>query len=241
MFSLPVIRPLLSLALGHFVTLFTQFLKQHQGRQVLVPSESDFSTMLDLSTYNATNTPFFGVAGLSCTARLIDVHDGDTVTVIAEVFPAHVCKLHVRLLGIDAPEMTSKAPSVRELAERSRLRLVELLVPQTPSVTKSVSVPMHLPHAGHLTRNEMMIMLQADVHLVHLHCHEMDKYGRVLAEISCDASTPHAGLTLLREGLARPYEGGTKDPFEETARGENTMSKQFTTASCASLLSLFSG
>lgn len=161
---------------------------------------------MDLSRSTASNTPFFGMSGLRCRARLIDVHDGDTVTVIAEVFPSAVFKFHVRLTGIDAPEMTSKTPSVKAMAESARLRLLNLLVPKTLS----------LPHtrAGHLTRTEMMTLLELDLHLVHLCCHEMDKYGRVLAEISCDEATPHAGLTLLSEGLARPYSGGTKDLFE---------------------------
>lgn len=159
---------------------------------------------LDLATFNAANTPFFSMSGLRCHARLIDVHDGDTVTVLAEVFPGRVFKFHVRLMGIDAPEMTSKTLAVREMAEWSRLRLLQLLVPP----------PLALPHAGHLTRTEMMQVLQAGLYLVHIRCSGMDKYGRVLAEIACDAESPHAGLTLLREGLARPYDGGTKALFE---------------------------
>lgn len=158
-----------------------------------------------LSSCNAANTPFFGMAGLKCLARLIDVHDGDTVTVIAEVFPSRAFKFHVRLAGIDAPEMTSKNAQVHALAERARLRLVDLLVP-------GLSLPQN--HRGHLTRNEMMTLLQTSVHLVYLECHEMDKYGRVLADISCNDQTPHAGLTLLCEGLARPYDGRKKDLFD---------------------------
>lgn len=159
---------------------------------------------MDLSHYNASNTPPFGLAGMHYTARLVDVHDGDTVTVIAEVFPAVVFQLHVRLLGIDCPEMTSKTPAVKEMAERARLRLVSLLTGGAVVV----------PHAGHLTRGEMMTLLQRDVHLIRVRCHDMDKYGRVLAEVSQSDAQPHAGTVLLQEGLARPYGGGTKDAFE---------------------------
>lgn len=159
---------------------------------------------MDLSKYTTSNTPTFGLAGMTYTARLVDVHDGDTVTVIAEVFPSVVFKFHVRLVGIDSPEMTSKTPAVKDLAERARLRLVSLLTGGT----------VVLPHGGHLTRTEMMNLLQKQVHLVSVRCQNMDKYGRVLAEVSQGESLQHAGLVLLQEGLARPYAGGTKDVFE---------------------------
>lgn len=131
------------------------------------------------------------------------MHDGDTVTVVAETFPGHVFKFHIRLVGMDAPEITSKSSAIKDLAEKARMRLVSLLV----------SSPLSYPHTGHLTRQEMMNILQSECHLVFIRCHEQDKYGRVLGEISRDANSPHAGDILVQEGLARRYNGGTKDTF----------------------------
>lgn len=159
---------------------------------------------MDLSSHTITNTPSFGMNGLYFTARLVDVHDGDTVTVIAEVFPTRVFKFNVRLIGIDAPEMTSRTPEVKMMAEATRMRLVSLLTNENCDVATT----------EHLTRSQMIHLLQQQTHLVYIRCKMMDKYGRVLAEIARDEHLPHAGLVLLREGLVRPYEGGTKDSFE---------------------------
>lgn len=155
---------------------------------------------MDLSNHTAANTPTFGLDGKSFIARLVDVHDGDTVTVVAEVFPTYVFKLNIRLIGIDAPEMTSKDPQVKLLAEQARTRVVSLLTTAQPH--------------GHLTRALMIHLLNQQVHMVYIRCKKMDKYGRVLAEIARDEHEPHVGLVLLREGLARPYGGGKKDLFE---------------------------
>lgn len=159
---------------------------------------------MDLSLHTSANTPSFGLAGQAFAARLVDVHDGDTLTVVAEVFPSHVFKVQVRLIGIDTPEMTSKNPLVKVQAECARLRVLALLTNETAAV----------PHPGHLTRSEMVGLLQRHLHLVHVRCRDMDKYGRVLAEVASDEHGTHVGTLLLQEGLARPYTGGTKDPFE---------------------------
>ncbi len=63
----------------------------------------------DLSGWNSTNTPVFLFEGVHLAARLLYVHDGDTVTVAAEVHPGRVCQMSVRLLGIDAPEVSVPA------------------------------------------------------------------------------------------------------------------------------------
>lgn len=150
---------------------------------------------MDLSCCTISNTASFGLSGCSYTARLVDVHDGDTITVIAEVFPLKIMKFHVRLTGVDAPELISNDPRLKELAQKARMRVVSLLTGKNETQTR--------------TRSELITFLQKDVHLVNVCCHEMDKYGRVLAEVYKD-SNPHVGLVLLQEGLAIPYRGGKK-------------------------------
>lgn len=152
------------------------------------------------SQWTSSSTPVFSFAGLECDARLLDVHDGDTVTVAAEVFPGRFYQLSIRLAGIDAPEMTSKDAELKKRAEIARGRLVQLLAPD-----------IILNLGAHLTRNEMRGLLQKGVpRMVFLKCQGMDKYGRVLAEISKDDATVHAGKTLIDEGLVKAYDGGTK-------------------------------
>jgi endonuclease YncB( thermonuclease family) len=155
----------------------------------------------DLSRYNSATTPVFSFDGARLVARLLDVHDGDTVTVAAEVTPGRVCQLSLRLIGIDAPEVS--VPAQRERAQAARYRLVDLLT------------GLHADSSRCLTRGEMRSLLQCDVNVVHVECGRNDKYGRVLARVSREAGGRHAGEVLLEEGLAYSYSGGTKELFKK--------------------------
>lgn len=144
--------------------------------------------------------PRFSLSGNTYKARLIDIHDGDTITVAAEVFPGNVFQLSIRLLGIDAPEITSKDPFVKQKAEAARMRLVEILGPGLTT------------NKQHFTRNEMRQLLQKDVHVVIISCQGMDKYGRVLSRVWSSRDWPDvenildANSVLIREGHAKVYE-----------------------------------
>lgn len=158
-----------------------------------------------LAQWTSENTPAYSLDGMQCWGRLLSVHDGDTVTVAAEAFPGRVVQLHLRLAGIDTPEMTSKDPAIKARAEAARVRLTRLLAPD-------VVVP-DAPH--HLTLPEIRDLLQADVNLVFIRCGGMDKYGRVLAALSATADGRSAADVLLEEGLAKPYDGGKKSSWDD--------------------------
>lgn len=57
-------------------------------------------------------------------ASVLDVFDGDTIVVLASVWPGTQINVRVRIRGIDAPEMRSRCASERRaaLAARERLR-----------------------------------------------------------------------------------------------------------------------
>ena len=107
--------------------------------------------------WTSASTPRFSLAGRDVNARLLDVHDGDTLIATIKIFPGRVYSFSVRLLGIDTPEA-------------ARIRLVQLVVPK-----------LNLNPSQHLTRSQMQRMLHEDVHLVRLLCSGMDKYGRILS------------------------------------------------------------
>lgn len=60
-------------------------------------------------------------------AELIRVIDGDTVLVSARPWPDHQVKTYVRLRGIDAPELKSRCPTVRQAAVEAQSTLTTLL------------------------------------------------------------------------------------------------------------------
>lgn len=60
-------------------------------------------------------------------AELIRVIDGDTVLVSAMPWPDHHVTTYVRLRGIDAPELKSRCPAIRNAAEQAQSTLTSLL------------------------------------------------------------------------------------------------------------------
>ena len=60
-------------------------------------------------------------------ASAIRVIDGDTVLVDATPWPNQHVTTYVRLRGIDAPELKSRCPEVRDAAERAHSALEELV------------------------------------------------------------------------------------------------------------------
>lgn len=60
-------------------------------------------------------------------AHLVRVVDGDTVEVLARIWPDHYVETLVRLAGIDAPELRGRCAEEVALAERAKARLAALL------------------------------------------------------------------------------------------------------------------
>lgn len=60
-------------------------------------------------------------------AHLVRVVDGDTVEVLARIWPDHYVETRVRLAGIDAPELRGRCAEESALAERAKARLAALL------------------------------------------------------------------------------------------------------------------
>jgi endonuclease YncB( thermonuclease family) len=155
--------------------------------------------------YTATNTPNFSLAGLSTHARVVSIYDGDSMTCIIPVF-GQFCKFSIRLYGIDTCEIRSKRPENKELAIKARNRLIDL-------VTQDAA-PSSLE-----TKKEIDAFLDANVYLVHLHCRQSDKYGRILAEVHKDSSEKFSfSDILIQERLAYEYKGDTKLTEEEQVK-----------------------
>lgn len=53
-------------------------------------------------------------------ARLVSVHDGDTIKVDVQVWPGQTNRVSVRLDGVDTPELRGKCPQERVQAIKAR-------------------------------------------------------------------------------------------------------------------------
>ena len=112
-------------------------------------------------------------------AHLVRVVDGDTIEVLARIWPDHYVETLVRLAGIDAPELHGRCADEIAQAERAKARLAALLAGERLQLV--------------------------DV--------RYGKYaGRVVARVLTADGTDVA-QTLLREKLARSYDGGRRAPW----------------------------
>lgn len=140
---------------------------------------------------NATDAPELGLAGFSGWARLIDVHDGDTVTVVVKYLGV-TFKVNARLLGINTPELFGES---RPAGMVSRDALLEHLTGITEKGMKGAKIKRALAD---------------EIFLVWLKCGKKDKYGRTLCEVynGRDAAVGNLASAqdfLLRGGYAVPY------------------------------------
>eukprot|EP00397_Hematodinium_sp_SG-2012_P060363 GEMP01078521.1.p1 GENE.GEMP01078521.1~~GEMP01078521.1.p1 ORF type:complete len:174 (+),score=36.55 GEMP01078521.1:72-524(+) len=117
--------------------------------------------------------------------KVVDVYDGDTVTIAALPFP---CKcmgtpslFKVRLDGIDSPEMRGGTKTAKEKAAavKSRDALKEQIMGK----------------------------------IIKLECVSFDKYGRLLATILYNDVNMNAWM--IENGYAVEYDGGKKPMFGE--------------------------
>ncbi len=114
-------------------------------------------------------------------AQVIRVLDGDTFEAMVEVWPQNFIKTKIRLQGIDTPEKRS-----------SRYRKV-------PACEKVLAK----------AATDRMIVL-IDQKSVVLNNVKLGKYaGRVLASATVDGVS--LKTTMINEGHARPYNGGTRN------------------------------
>jgi endonuclease YncB( thermonuclease family) len=147
------------------------------------------------ASYNMDTQPI-SLDGVKSWCRVVDVYDGDSLTVVMPYKDKqHVFKFAIRLAGIDACEMNSKLLENKIKATLARDRVIQL-------VTGKSIIPVFR------TRKDVQTYLNKDVYLVWIHCYGMDKYKRILADVYVGNET--ISLVLVREKLAYVYDGRTK-------------------------------
>lgn len=157
---------------------------------------------MDFKNCTLHNTPALSLQGLATWARVVDVYDGDTLTLILP-FKNEFFKFTCRMKGIDTCEMKSKNKENKQNAVRARNRLVQLCGKQIDTETA-------------YTRKQIQALLHEEVVLVWVQCHEFDKYGRLLADLfASETASDNFAKILISEKLGYQYEGDTKMTEEE--------------------------
>ena len=156
-------------------------------------------TLYEKHTY--ANTNFYSLDGKNCWGRLVNVHDGDTITVILENPTGIFYKYNIRLDGIDTCEIISHITDEKDKAILARNIVVKLLTYDE----------IILDFYSKYNRIDIINLLDKKVYLVYLKCKHMDKYGRVLADVySMDDCYKSVNNKLLESKLAYEYHGCTK-------------------------------
>ncbi len=148
-----------------------------------------------LKLANKTNTPIFSFNGLVTYGKAVDFYDGDTFNIIISYYDL-LYHFKARMFGYDSPEMK---PSL-SLENREEVKKNALVA-----------------------KNRLMELLGSKDYFK-VHCHEFDKYGRLLVSVFVkdhddndeeeDDGVYDFNKTvngqMVREGHGYSYYGGTK-------------------------------
>lgn len=176
----------------------------------------------ELKSYNYNNTNFFSLDGISTFCRIVDVLDGDTITVI---IPLHntFYKFIIRLYGIDTCEIKSKNTNIHQKGIDAKNRILSLLC--SSNNLKDIDF-----NSTNFTRKEIKEFFNENFVTAYISCKDFDKFGRTLADVFLlnesesdkekkqnDFIYKENSLSyiLVNEKLAYPYFGDSKLSDEE--------------------------
>lgn len=143
-----------------------------------------------LKCIDHTKIPLFSFKNKVIIARIVDVYDGDTCTLLFE-YNGEIMKYKCRAMGYDCAEMKPKKDDPtrdeqKKLAQAARSRFIELI--------------------GGIDS------------IIKVKCLEFDKYGRILGyfyKINDDdiEKAESVNSIMIKEGHGKPYDGGTKEAW----------------------------
>lgn len=171
----------------------------YDHKQDYIVNVNNFSNM----TFE--NTKSISLKNIFTPARVVDIYDGDTLTLIIPVFNDYF-KFQVRLSGIDTCELKSHNIQAKQIAYKARNRLFELITGTTIDET--------------VTRKEIRELLHMSVYIVNILCDDFEKYGRLMGWIFNPTMIDNninlsINYILVNEKLAYLYQGKTKLTEEE--------------------------
>lgn len=138
-----------------------------------------------LNKKNNTNTDLYTLEGLVLRAKVVDVYDGDTCTVIFKLNKRYE-KHKVRMYGYDSPEMkpSRSDPNRDEIKKKAK-------------------------YAKKLLEEKILNKI------VILRCGKWDKYGRLLGSIyingGCFSKNENVNEWMVDNNFGKPYFGGKKE------------------------------
>lgn len=126
---------------------------------------------------------------------VLDVHDGDTITVLRDLGHDVLYRTNFRLLGLDTPEINKK--DQKPYGVRARQHLIDLISRTT--LWWDIKTPWGQVRLPKLVMRSV----------------EPDKFGgRWLAEIWLPDGAQQLQFEMIADRYARPYSGDAKQPWD---------------------------
>jgi len=144
------------------------------------------------------NTPVFSFNGRIFLSKVLDVYDGDTLTITIK-FEDQYHRINCRLNGIDTPELRSHDEDEKEAAKLAKNHLIFLLL--------------GLKITDENSRDGIRKLCSLNNTIVKVKCLDFDKYGRLLVELYKDSVCINE--KMISDGFAGSYDGGTKGNWKD--------------------------
>ncbi len=142
-------------------------------------------------------TPIFSLNGLKTYSRIVNIIDGDTISLVIPVFNNYF-KFTTRIKGIDTCEIHSSDPLIKAHGMKAKEKVCNLIC--------KINID---------SKKDIIEYLKNNIILVWIECFNFDKYGRLLADVYNKDKSIMISNCLLDEKLAYLYEGDTKMTDEE--------------------------
>ena len=155
-------------------------------------------------TNASLKTPFLSLDGQAMYARLVDVHDGDTITVVID-FHGELRRMRVRFEGLNAPELFDSFNSPRKPSRKginSRNFVIEFLIEpfDVPNLNR------YKTQNNTWTSASIRQMLEDNIIIVYLECRHFEKYGRTLARVYRTCLSGNVNTTIPTDQLSSRVE-----------------------------------
>jgi endonuclease YncB( thermonuclease family) len=143
-------------------------------------------------------TPLFSLCGKSLIGRVVNVLDGDTLSIILPLYHEFF-RFNVRLNGIDTCETKSNNPELKNMGLQAKKLVIDTITCKQTNES--------------FDKQSVINLLSTEVYTVRVECLEFDKYGRLLADVY--VKDKNLSDLLLENKLAYQYTGKTKLTDEE--------------------------
>lgn len=158
------------------------------------------SSDLNLDNLDYGDVDYFSLDNMEFTAKVVDVYDGDTCSVIFKLSNEYV-KFKCRCLGYDSPEMKPPKDSKnRDEIISNANKAKNYFINQVTDI----KIDENIIYDKKDLKNKLLLNHK----LIKIKTYKWDKYGRILAEFY--NNSVNINDLMIKNGYGYPYDGGTK-------------------------------